>query len=98
MSGIELNQTLVKLIVLFHFYIFEEAHFHHFTPPKIQLVCPTKFGVTSVFNLSWIFQWSQEKLKTILMKFLRGKQGVLWDYDSRVGCSTREAGVAWYHG
>ena len=35
-------------------------------PPIIHLVCPPNLSITFVFNFPWVFQWSQEKLKTML--------------------------------
>ena len=38
-------------------------------PPIIHLVCPPNLFITFVFNFPWVFQWSQEKLKTMLKQF-----------------------------
>ena len=42
--------------------------------PTIHLVCLSpKFCITSVFQFSWVFQPSQEKLKTMLMQNFGGQ-------------------------
>ena len=41
------------------------------------LVCPLKFSVTFVCDLSWVLQSFQET-KTMLTQIFEGKQGVLW--------------------
>ena len=43
------------------------------TSHKIHHVCPPNFCITSVFYSSWVFEWSEGKLKTILMQNFGGK-------------------------
>ena len=31
------------------------------------------------FNFSWVLQFSQERLKTMIMQYFRGKEGALWE-------------------
>ena len=38
------------------------------TSHKIHLVCPPNFCITLVFDSPWVFQWSQEKLKRMLVQ------------------------------
>ena len=60
-----------------------------FKNTKILFVCPPKFCINVVSIFSWDSQWSQEKIKTMLMQnfggqtksimvFLLCKQRVLW--------------------
>ena len=57
----------------------------YYTPPPPP--APAKVCITFVFNFSWVLQWSQEKLKTILMHIFlfflgvggQDEQGVLWE-------------------
>ena len=44
------------------------------TPPPPLKMKKKKNG----FTFSWLLQWSQEKLRTMLMEIFWGKQGVLW--------------------
>ena len=39
----------------------------------ILFVCPPKFCISIVSRFSWDLQWSQEKIKTILMQNLGGQ-------------------------
>ena len=55
------------------------------TSPIMHLICPPpppppKFCITFVFQLSWVLQLSQEKLKTMLMQNFGGQiRGIMGD-------------------
>ena len=57
-------------------------HFHldHNASPKIYPPPPPplKFRIAIVFDFSWVNYNTQEKLETIVMQNLGGKQGALW--------------------
>lgn len=43
----------------------------------MHLVRPPKFCITFVFHFAWVLQWSQEKLKTMLMRNFGGQIGCI---------------------
>ena len=47
--------------------------------PQYSLFTPENFAKSFVLNCSLAFQSSKEKLKTMLLRNLGGKQGVLWE-------------------
>ena len=43
------------------------------TSHKIHLVCPPNFCIALVFDSPWVFQWSQKKLKRMLVQNFGGQ-------------------------
>ena len=71
-STIFLNSLIVRSS-LFRFLVFVVFNLYRPLPNTIMLfVWPPKFCISTVSSFSWDLQWSQEKIKTMLMQNLGG--------------------------
>ena len=56
------------------------------TSPKIHLVCPPNFCITLGFDSPWVFQWSQKKLKRLLLQTFGGQTRCIMGGVQMVNC------------